>query len=88
MGLLAHYFRGGSKRVLPLEKSDYSYYPEGMTSVFKRVRWVFFIAALLFLLKCVFFSATAWTVAGFVLCAGLWYLSALRKALELDRPKK
>lgn len=85
---MAHYFRGGSKRVLPLEKSDYSYYPEGMTSVLKRVRWILFAAALVFLMKCVFFSASAWSVTGFVLCAGLWYLSALRKALELDRRPK
>lgn len=58
-----------------------------MASVLKGVRWVFFIAALLLLLKCIFFSASAASVTGFVLCAGFWYLLAMRKALELDRPK-
>lgn len=48
------------------------------------MRWLFFLLALGFLIKNIFFDATPVSLTGFVACAGLWYWLARRKALGLD----
>lgn len=50
-------------------------------------KWLLLLAAVVSLVRVVFFSATAWSVASFFLCGGAWYWLTWRKTRELDAAK-
>ena len=50
-------------------------------------RWLSFVAALVFLLKSIFWGASLWSVTGFFATGLAWYWLGWRKARELDSPK-